>query len=133
AQAFALPRELSASGIRRYGFHGLSYEYIVSALPQIAPDCVTGKLVVAHLGNGASMCAIADGRSIASTMGLTPLDGLPMGTRSGTLDPGVVLYLMQHEGMDADAIEQLLYQRSGLLGVSGVSSDLRTLLASPEP
>jgi len=133
AQQFALPRELTVSGIRRYGFHGLSYEYIVSTLPQIAPDCAGGKLVVAHLGNGASMCAIADGRSIASTMGLTPLDGLPMGSRSGTLDPGVVLYLMQHRGMDAEALQELLYQRSGLLGVSGLSSDMRTLLASDLP
>jgi acetate kinase len=133
AREFALPRELTATGIRRYGFHGLSYEYIISALPQIAPDCVAGKLVVAHLGSGASMCAIDDGRSIASTMGLTPLDGLPMGTRSGALDPGVILYLMQHRGMGAHALEQLLYQRSGLLGVSGLSSDMRTLLASDLP
>jgi acetate kinase len=133
AQEFALPRELTARGIRRYGFHGLSYEYIVSVLPRIAPDCAGGKLVVAHLGNGASMCAIDRGRSVASTMGLTPVDGLPMGTRSGALDPGVVLYLMQHEGMDAAAIEQLIYQRSGLLGVSGLSSDMRTLLASDLP
>jgi acetate kinase len=133
AREFALPRELTAAGIRRYGFHGLSYEYIVSALPQVAPECVAGKLVVAHLGNGASMCAIDDGRSIASTMGLTPLDGLPMGTRSGALDPGVILYLMQTRGMGADALEQLLYEHSGLLGVSGLSSDLRTLLASDLP
>ena len=133
AQAFALPRELTAKGIRRYGFHGLSYEYIAGALPQVAPDCARGKIVVAHLGNGASMCAIDHGRSIASTMGLTPLDGLPMGTRSGALDPGVVLYLMQHEGMSAEAVEQLLYERSGLLGVSGLSSDMRTLLASDLP
>ena len=130
ARAFALPRELSASGIRRYGFHGLSYEYIVSVLPRIAPECASGRLVVAHLGNGASMCAIHDGRSVATTMGFTPLDGLPMGTRSGALDPGVVLYLLQHEGMDASALERLLYERSGLLGVSGIASDMRTLLAS---
>jgi acetate kinase len=133
AQQFALPAEFTARGIHRYGFHGLSYEYIVGALPRVAPDCARGKLVVAHLGNGSSMCAIEDGRSIATTMGLTPLDGLPMGTRSGTLDPGVLLYLMQHEGMDAAALEQLLYQRSGLLGVSGVSGDVRALLASPLP
>ncbi|HXL96832.1 MAG TPA: acetate kinase, partial [Steroidobacteraceae bacterium] len=124
---------LTAKGIRRYGFHGLSYEYIAGALPQVAPDCARGKIVVAHLGNGASMCAIDHGRSIASTMGLTPLDGLPMGTRSGALDPGVVLYLMQHEGMSAEAVERLLYERSGLLGVSGLSSDMRTLLASDLP
>jgi len=133
AQEFALPRELTAQGIRRYGFHGLSYEYIVSALPQIAPECARGKLIVAHLGNGASMCAIDQGRSVASTMGLTPVDGLPMGTRTGALDPGVILYLMQHERMDASAIEHLIYERSGLLGVSGLSSDMRTLLASDLP
>jgi acetate kinase len=133
AQAFALPRELSANGIRRYGFHGLSYEYIVSALPRVAPECAHGKVIVAHLGNGASMCAIDGGRSIATTMGLTALDGLPMGTRSGALDPGVVLYLLQHEGMDAAALQRLLYERSGLLGVSGISSDMRTLLASDAP
>jgi len=113
AQEFALPRELTAKGIRRYGFHGLSYEYIVSALPEVAPDCGNGKLVVAHLGNGASMCAIDRGRSVASTMGFTAVDGLPMGTRTGTLDPGVILYLLQHERMDAEAIEDLIYQQSG--------------------
>jgi acetate kinase len=133
AQHFGLPREFTARGIRRYGFHGLSYEYIVGALPQVAPDCARGRLVVAHLGNGASLCAVHDGRSIATTMGMTPLDGLLMGTRSGALDPGVVLYLMQHEHMSAPAIEDLLYQRSGLLGVSGVSNDMRVLLASALP
>jgi acetate kinase len=133
AQQFALPRELTARGIRRYGFHGLSYEYITGVLPQVAPECAGGKVVVAHLGNGASLCAIDHGRSIATTMGLTPLDGLPMGTRSGALDPGVLLYLMQHERMSAHAIEQLLWERSGLLGVSGLSSDMRTLLASELP
>jgi acetate kinase len=133
AQQFALPRELTAEGIRRYGFHGLSYEYIVAALPRIAPDCVHAKLIVAHLGNGASMCAIDQGRSVATTMGMTPVDGLPMGTRTGALDPGVMLYLMQHERMDASAIEHLIYERSGLLGVSGLSSDMRTLLASESP
>jgi acetate kinase len=133
AREFALPRELAAKGLRRYGFHGLSYEYIVSVLPDVAPECTEGRLVVAHLGNGASMCAIHRGRSIATTMGLTALDGLPMGTRCGALDPGVVLYLLRHEGMDATAIEQLLYERSGLLGVSGISSDMRTLLQSGEP
>lgn len=130
AQAFALPRELTAKGVRRYGFHGLSYEYIVSVLPDVAPAAVRDRLVVAHLGNGASLCAIKNGRSVANTMGFTPLDGLPMGTRSGSLDPGVILYLLQHEHMDAHAIEQLVYHRSGLLGVSGISSDMRTLLAS---
>ncbi len=133
AQEFALPRELTAKGVRRYGFHGLSYEYIVSMLPQVAPDCASGKLVVAHLGNGASMCAIDRGRSVASTMGFTAVDGLPMGTRTGALDPGVILYLLQHEGMNADAIQKLIYERSGLLGVSGLSSDMRTLLASDFP
>ena len=133
AREFALPRELTARGIRRYGFHGLSYEYIVSVLPQVAPACARGKLIVAHLGNGASMCAIDQGRAVCNTMGLTALDGLPMGTRCGTLDPGVLLFLMQHERMDAQQIEQLLYQRSGLIGVSGVSSDMRTLLASESP
>lgn len=133
AREFALPRELTARGIRRYGFHGLSYEYIVSVLPQVAPACARGKLVVAHLGNGASMCAIDQGRAVCSTMGLTPVDGLPMGTRCGALDPGVLLFLMQHERMDAHQIEQLIYLRSGLLGVSGVSSDMRTLLASDSP
>jgi acetate kinase len=133
AQEFALPRALTAKGIRRYGFHGLSYEYIVSALPRVAPECVCGKLIVAHLGNGASMCAIADGRSIATTMGFTAVDGLMMGTRTGALDPGVVLYLLEHERMDSKAIERLIYQQSGLLGVSGLSSDMRTLLASDRP
>jgi len=133
AQLFALPRAFTAKGVRRYGFHGLSYEYIMSVMPRIAPDCASGKVVVAHLGNGASMCAIAAGRSIATTMGFTALDGLPMGTRSGALDPGVILYLLQHERMDADAVEHLLYRQSGLLGLSGLSSDMRTLLASDRP
>jgi acetate kinase len=127
---FALPRALTAKGVRRYGFHGLSYEYIVSVLPRIAPGCARGKLVVAHLGNGASLCAIEEGRSVATTMGLTPVDGLVMGTRTGLLDPGAILYLLQHEGMSAAAIEKLIYEQSGLLGVSGLSSDMRELLAS---
>ena len=127
---FALPREISAKGIRRYGFHGLSYEFIVSALPRVAPECVDSRIVVAHLGNGASMCAIHRGCSVATTMGFSALDGVPMGTRCGALDPGVMLYLMQHEQMTPRQIEQLLYERSGLLGVSGISSDMRTLLAS---
>ncbi len=133
AQEFAIPRELTAKGVRRYGFHGLSYEYIVSVLPEVMPDCAKGKVVVAHLGNGASMCAIDRGQSIAATMGFTAVDGLPMGTRTGALDPGVILYLLQHERMDAQAIEQLIYLRSGLLGVSGISNDMRTLLASSAP
>lgn len=133
AQRFALPRPLVEKGVRRYGFHGLSYEYIVSILPQVAPDNARGRLVVAHLGNGASMCAIKDGHSIATTMGFSPVDGLVMGTRTGALDPGVILYLLQHEGMDATAIERLIYEKSGLLGVSGLSSDMRVLLASELP
>jgi acetate kinase len=133
AQEFALPRALTAKGVRRYGFHGLSYEYIVSALPQAAPELVGRKLVVAHLGNGASMCAIDDGRSVATTMGFSAVDGLVMGTRTGSLDPGVILYLLDHERMDARAIERLIYSESGLLGVSGISSDMRTLLASAAP
>lgn len=133
AQEFALPRALTAKGIRGYGFHGLSYEYIVSAMPAVAPDCAKGRLVVAHLGHGASMCAINAGRSVATTMTFTAVDGLPMGTRTGSLDPGVILYLLQQEGMDAHAIEHLIYNQSGLLGVSGVSSDMRELLASQAP
>ncbi len=133
AQAFALPRALTAKGIRGYGFHGLSYEYIVSVMPAVAPARAGGRLVVAHLGNGASMCAIAAGRSVATTMTFTALDGLPMGTRTGALDPGVILHLLQHEGMEAGAIERLLYRQSGLLGVSGISSDMRELLASGQP
>ncbi|WIM11507.1 acetate/propionate family kinase [Enhydrobacter sp.] len=133
AARFALPRALIDKGVRRYGFHGLSYEYIASALPAVAPECAAGKVVVAHLGNGASMCAIDKGRSVATTMGLTALDGLPMGTRCGTLDPGALLYVMRSEGLGVAAAERLLYDHSGLLGVSGLSSDMRTLLASDRP
>ncbi len=133
AQQFALPRALTTRGVRRYGFHGLSYEYLTSVLPEVAPDCAGGKIVIAHLGNGASMCAIHEGHSVATTMGLTALDGLPMGTRIGALDPGVILYLMQHDHMSVSEIEGLLYEHSGLLGVSGLSSDMRTLLASDRP
>jgi acetate kinase len=133
AQAYALPAEVTERGVRRYGFHGLSYEYIAGALPAIDAKAAAGRVVVAHLGNGASMCAMRAGRSVASTMGFTAVDGLPMGTRTGSLDPGIVLYLMDEMKMDARAIEKLIYQRSGLLGVSGISSDMRTLLASAEP
>jgi len=133
AQAFALPRAITDRGVRRYGFHGLSYEYIASALPDLDAAAAAGRVVVAHLGNGASMCAMRAGRSVASTMGFTAVDGLPMGTRCGALDPGVVLFLMDELEMDARAIEKLLYQESGLLGVSGISSDMRTLLASDDP
>ena len=133
ARAFALPRELSAKGIVRYGFHGLSYEYIASVLPQIAPEIAAGKVIIAHLGNGASLCAIENGRSVATTMSFTPVDGLVMGTRTGALDPGVILYLLQHEGMPAEAVATLIYEQSGLLGVSGLTSDMRELLASDLP
>ena len=133
AQAFALPSHITERGVRRYGFHGLSYEYIASALPAVDAKAAAGRAVVAHLGNGASMCAIKAGKSVASTMGFTAVEGLPMGTRCGALDPGVMLYLMDEMEMDARAIEKLIYQQSGLLGVSGVSSDMRELLASPEP
>jgi acetate kinase len=133
AQAFALPRALSAQGVRRYGFHGLSYEHIASALPSVDERAATGRTVVLHLGNGASMCALAGGRSVASTMGFTAADGLPMGTRCGSLDPGVVLYCLDELKMDARAIERLIYQESGLLGVSGISSDMRALEASAAP
>jgi acetate kinase len=133
AQAFALPRRHAEEGVRRYGFHGLSYEYIASVLPGIDARAAAGRTVVAHLGNGASMCALSGGKSVASTMGFTALDGLPMGTRCGALDPGVLLYLLDRHGMDARALERLLYQESGFLGVSGVSSDMRALLASPDP
>ncbi len=131
AQSFALPATITDRGVRRYGFHGLSYEYIASILHGL--EGRTERVIVAHLGNGASMCAIKAGRSVASTMGFTAVDGLPMGTRCGAIDPGVILYLMDELGMDARAIEKLIYQQSGLLGVSGISSDMRTLLASSEP
>jgi len=130
AQMFALPMNMFDTGIRRYGFHGLSYEYIASVLPRFDRRAATGKTVVLHLGNGASMCALANGRSMTSTMGFTALDGLPMGTRCGAIDPGVLLYLQSERGMDAKAVEKLLYNESGLLGVSGVSSDMRVLLTS---
>jgi acetate kinase len=133
AQAFALPRALSDSGIRRYGFHGLSYEYIARRLPQLDPAFETQRVIVAHLGNGASLCAMQSGRSVASTMGFTAVDGLVMGTRCGSIDPGVLLYLMDTHGMDARALEGLIYRESGLLGVSGISSDMRTLRTSSDP
>jgi acetate kinase len=119
--------------VRRYGFHGLSYEYIAGVLPQFDAAAAAGRTIVAHLGNGASMCAMRAGKSVATTMGFTAVDGLVMGTRSGALDPGVVLYCIGELGMDARAVERLLYEKSGLLGVSGVSGDMRTLLASKEP
>ncbi|MDA8870892.1 acetate kinase, partial [Rhizobiaceae bacterium] len=130
---FALPSELYDAGVRRFGFHGLSYEYICERMRTVAPFHLEGGAVVAHLGNGASMCAIRGGHSVGSTMGFSALDGLPMGTRCGQLDPGVVLYLMDQMGMDAAAIEHMLYRESGLLGLSGLSSDMRVLLASSDP
>ncbi len=133
AQRFAIPVELHDAGVQRYGFHGLSYEYIASVLPQFDARAAAGRTVVLHLGNGASMCALAAGRSVASTMGFTALEGLMMGTRSGAIDPGVLIWLMDERGMDARAIERLLYHQSGLLGVSGISSDMRALLASQDP
>jgi acetate kinase len=130
SRRFALPRSLHDVGVMRYGFHGLSYEYIASTLPQMDARAAQGRTVVMHLGNGASMCAMHAGRSVASSMGFTALDGLPMGTRCGNIDPGVLLWLMDERGMDARAIEHLLYSESGLLGVSGESADMRTLLDS---
>ncbi len=133
AQLFALPRALSDEGVVRYGFHGLSYDYIAGVLPQYLGDCAGGRVIVAHLGNGASMCAMHDRKSVATSMGFTALDGLMMGRRCGTLDPGVVLYLMQAKGMDATEIENLLYRKSGLLGVSGVSNNMQVLQQSDDP
>ena len=130
---FALPRELYDKGVRRFGFHGLSYEYISMKLDEVAPHYQDGNVVVAHLGNGASMCAIRDGHSVGSTMGFSALDGLPMGTRCGQLDPGVVLYLMDQMKMSAAEIENMLYRESGLKGLSGISNDMRELLTSSEP
>ena len=132
-QMFALPRELTDSGIRRYGFHGLSYEFVSLRLKEIAPQLAAGRVIIAHLGNGASLCATKGGRSVASTMGFTAVDGLVMGTRCGSIDPGVLLYLMDEKGMDARAIEKLIYKESGLLGVSGISSDMRSLRTSNDP
>jgi acetate kinase len=133
AQAFALPHRYADEGVRRYGFHGLSYEYIASVLPTIDRRASIGRTVIAHLGNGASMCAISNGRSIATTMSFTALDGLVMGTRCGAVDPGVLLYLIDRHGMDAGSLQKLLYEHSGLLGVSGISSDMRELLANADP
>ena len=132
AQQFALPRRYTSQGVLRYGFHGLSYQSIAAWLRRHRPDLHAGHVVVAHLGNGASLCGMRAGRSLATSMGFTALDGLPMGTRCGSLDPGVVLYLMDHEGMGPREIEDLLYRRSGLLGVSGISQDMRELLQSGE-
>jgi len=133
AQRFALPAELHDAGVQRYGFHGLSYEYIAEELTRVDARALLAKTIVLHLGNGSSLCAMDRGRSVATTMGFTPADGLPMGTRCGALDPGVILYLLDERKLDARAIERLLYDESGLLGISGISSDMRTLLASAVP
>jgi acetate kinase len=133
ADLYALPWKYYEAGVRRYGFHGLSYEYIAAVLPQVAPGIAHGRVIVAHLGNGASLCALRGGKSIDSTMGFSPLDGIPMGTRPGAIDPGVLLYLAGQRGMSAAALEELLYKESGLLGLSGVSSDMRMLLESRAP
>jgi acetate kinase len=133
ADRFAIPEQYYDEGVRRYGFHGLSYEYIAHRLSEIAPSIARSRVIVAHLGSGASMCAMSGGQSVESTMGFTALDGLPMGTRPGQLDPGVVLYLMTEKGMSARAVQDFLYKKCGLIGMSGVSNDVRELLASNEP
>jgi acetate kinase len=133
ADYYAIPHQLHAEGVRRYGFHGLSYEYVAKALPQVAPEPANGRVIVAHLGSGASMCALKGGRSCESTMGFTALDGLPMGTRPGQIDPGVVLYLMTEKGMSASNAQNFLYRDCGLKGLSGVSNDMRELEGSKDP
>ena len=133
AEVIPLPREVLKGGVQRYGFHGLSYEYIASALPEAAPDIAAGRVIVAHLGSGASLCALKNGKSIDSTLGFTALDGLCMGTRPGSLDPGVVLYLFQQLGLSVREVETLLYKKSGLIGISGISNDMRDLLGRSEP
>ncbi|MGA8323418.1 MAG: acetate/propionate family kinase [Xanthobacteraceae bacterium] len=133
ADHFGIPEHYYAEGVRRYGFHGLSYAYIAERLREIAPDIAKGRVIVAHLGSGASMCALADGKSVESTMGFTALDGLPMGTRPGQIDPGVLLYLMNEKGMTPDAVQNLLYRESGLKGLSGISNDMRELESSAAP
>ena len=129
-RAFALPREITDAGVKRYGFHGISYEYVATQPPRVIGNATRDDVIVAHLGSGASLCAMADGRSVATTMGFSVLDGLMMGTRCGTPDPGVVLLLLQHRTFDVDSLTDLLYHRSGLLGVSGVSADMAVLLDS---
>jgi acetate kinase len=133
AELVPLPREICRNGVQRYGFHGLSYEYIASVLPQVAPDIAARRVIVAHLGSGASLCALRSGRSIDSTFSFTALDGLCMGTRPGGVDPGVILYLFQQLGLSAREVETILYKKSGLLGISGISNDMRDLLESKEP
>ncbi|MFO0912644.1 MAG: acetate/propionate family kinase [Pirellulales bacterium] len=133
AQMVAIPRRYADEGVCRYGFHGISYEYIAATLPTVSPRAAEGRTIVAHLGNGASMCAMKQCQSVATTMGFSSLDGIPMGTRCGSIDPGVLLYLIDQHGMDLQALEDLVYRQSGLLGVSGISSDVRVLLTSPDP
>ena len=133
ADHYAIPYRLYDEGVRRYGFHGLSYEYIARNLPRIGPDIAGRRVIVAHLGSGASMCALRGGRSVESTMGFTALDGLPMGTRPGQIDPGVLLYLMSEKGMHAGKVQEFLYRDCGLKGLSGVSNDMRELLESRDP
>jgi acetate kinase len=133
AEVIPLPRELCRAGVQRYGFHGLSYEYIASVLPQVAPEIASGRVIVAHLGSGASLCALKNGRSVDHSLGFTALDGLCMGTRPGSIDPGAILYLFQNLGLSAKDVETILYKKSGLLGISGISSDMRDLLGSNEP
>jgi acetate kinase len=133
ADHYAIPHQLHAEGVRRYGFHGLSYEYIARRLPQVAPDIAGGRVIVAHLGSGASMCAMKNGKSVESTMGFTALDGLAMGTRPGQLDPGVVLYLISEKGLSASKVQDFLYRECGLKGLSGVSNDMRELQTSSDP
>jgi acetate kinase len=133
ADVVPLPREICSTGMQRYGFHGLSYEYIASVLPQVAPEIAGGRVIVAHLGSGASLCAMKAGKSVDNSLGFTALDGLCMGTRPGALDPGVVLYLFQTLGLDVKQVETILYKKSGLLGISGISADMRDLLGSDEP
>ena len=133
AELVPLPRELREQGLQRYGFHGLSYEYIASVLPQVAPEVARGRVIVAHLGSGSSLCALREGKSLDSTLGFTALDGLCMGTRPGSIDPGVVLHLFQGLNLTAKEVETLLYKKSGLLGISGISNDMRDLLGRSEP
>jgi acetate kinase len=133
AELVPLPRGIRETGVQRYGFHGLSYEYIASVLPQRAPEIASGRVIVAHLGSGASLCAMKHGKSMDSSLGFTALDGLCMGTRPGALDPGVVLYLFQTLGLNASEVEAILYKQSGLLGISGTSNDMRVLLESDDP
>jgi acetate kinase len=133
ADHYALPVEFYAEGVRRYGFHGLSYEYIAQRLPEVDPAAARGRVIVAHLGSGASMCALASGRSVESSLGFTALDGLPMGTRPGQVDPGVVLYLIDQKKMSAADVQHLFYHESGLKGLSGISNDVRELEASADP